>query len=61
MEAAKHEISSGDSPGTDHDSEEHVSSDLPKSHSSTIAGKDFCDDTYFHLCLIGRFVFKSLK
>lgn len=39
--ATKHcyDTSSGDTPNTDHDNEEHVNDDLPKSHSSTIAGK----------------------
>lgn len=30
---------SEDTPGTDHDNEEHVNNGLPVSHSSTIAGK----------------------
>lgn len=35
----RHDTLSGDTPGTDHDCEEHFDNDLPKSPSSTIAGK----------------------
>ncbi|XP_070846855.1 breast cancer type 1 susceptibility protein homolog [Chaetodon trifascialis] len=40
-EVTKHDMSSGDMPGTDHDNMENITSDdLPRSHSSTIAAQN---------------------